>query len=489
MSIHPLYELLVKDGVILNPDHNADQLVIRREIERFCMEISLSKGTPEDIPPMFFSAIEDNARRDLSDFNEFNVLVISVGGTNTFFRLIHFKNKKLSLSGELPGVISSIATPCNDYKPHELDELLHPIAEIALSWFAACPKNCKIGHILLNWGFPQLSYPLVNKKGITGAYGAGMTKGQKFVKDKGKQIEDVFRLCMADTASRNQLDNLLPLLRDVPISVQNDSVMSMFRYQERWRKEKYNQMVLMIIGTGTNLTISQSYVFEKGQVKQDSSGYAIRANISDKKSRNFWTNCETGSLKPLETLAKCDRRMPQDGDDIVLNMENLGMGGTGYTRIFYNLIQDYIADVNKLYERIDRFFDGLDAKKIETIARSKQSFLPQKIATAKVCEQLIILAQVVIYRNILKAAEVLAAISLYNGFGLTEGSKKDMLAMEGSIWKTSGFQAQVLELWNKIVQLELKTWGMARLSVDMITEDNFNASILGPAYLLGQYYK
>ena len=61
--------------------------------------------------------------------------------------------------------------------------------------------------------------------------------------------------------------------------------------------------------------------------------------------------------------------------------------------------------------------------------------------------------------------------------------------MEGSIWKAQRYSDQVFEFWSQLLKPELKAVGRREVNIDFIVEDDYNAGVLGPAYLLGQYVK
>jgi hexokinase len=90
--------------------------------------------------------------------------------------------------------------------------------------------------------------------------------------------------------------------------------------------------------------------------------------------------------------------------------------------------------------------------------------------------QLQVLARAIIARSALHAAMVLAAVTHRTGFGKGAGGFPDLLGMEGSVWKTLGYQELVKSSWQDLV-------GGDRLMVDLAAEPSYNASLSGPLYL------
>ena len=86
-------------------------------------------------------------------------------------------------------------------------------------------------------------------------------------------------------------------------------------------------------------------------------------------------------------------------------------------------------------------------------------------------------ARSVVARSALHAALILTAITSRKRFGLGELStdRRDLLAMEGSVWRTPGYPDLVRRYWQAIAGEELR--------VELTAEKSFSASDWGPLYL------
>ncbi|OIP97952.1 hypothetical protein AUK40_02195 [Candidatus Wirthbacteria bacterium CG2_30_54_11] len=474
---------------------------LRREAERFAEAMRMSGGRTTDIPRMYWSGLADEAEssRDEKDFPDANILVVSVGGSHTHFRALKISRGVVQ---ELvnPGGKRNIPTPCGDEQIHSLEEMLLPIAREACGWLRVFAGGVE-PHILLNWGFPQRSIVLSPSEGVTGAIGEVMTKGQRGVQAQGMPIHSVFRACLQQECLLG--GGAIDISR-VKITVQNDTIMAMFRYLERQRRADFHAMALMILGTGVNLTTLARYEAEEnGSVRLDHEGLPVRVPNTKMSapSRTFWLDYEVGRLKPIETLGRCDRLAPNEQGEAAEDIENFGLGGTGFGRIFHNLVHDYLPEPDLLWSSlassmkvtVSQFFpDGEWVVKLsgrhpvydasETISDLTASGLGSEVISS-----LQVLAEAVVERSAARAGVVLAAVSLFSGLGLQVVDLPDALAMEGSVWKTRRYQDQVLQYWNAILAPELASLKLKELNISLIVEDNYNAGVLGPAYLLGQY--
>ena len=497
----PLQEQLICDQVLWELKDQQAVSLLRLEAETFCAAMEAGKGRSTDTPRMYWSGLEDNGARarDARDFPDASVLVVSVGGSHA-----HFRALKIS-RGEVQELVNprgnrNIVTPCGDEQVHSLEEMLMPIAKEAYAWLKILDLRTR-PHIMLNWGFPQRSVILSSTDGLTGAIGEIMTKGQRGVQAEGREIQTVFRTCLQQICSENRTTIDISAVR---ITVQNDTVMAMFRYLERSKRAQYRTLALMILGTGVNITSLAGYATgETGDVIIDEEGLPVRVNSSDPacSSRPYWLDYEVGRLKPVSTQSHCDRLAPAEVGETAENIENFGLAGTGFGRIFHNLVHDHIAEAETVWSLLSSLLAlnkyqpfpeaewvvKLSGRHLSAAADATVLTLTSAGIGNSTISQLQVLASAVIDRSAVRAATVLAAVSLFSGFGLQTTALPDALAMEGSIWKIKDFQGQVLKSWSAILQPELRDLALHDLHVSLIVEDNYNAGVLGPAYLLGQY--
>ncbi len=493
MGLSSVLKQVIKDGVLLNlevPEHCSR---VRAEVQRFAQEMRTSRGSPIDIPPMIYSAVPLAPSTQRSCASNFSVLILSIGGTNTNLRWITSHAGELHLEALPLGLTPADAhfnSPCNDNLSHGALEFVEPIAQKVLRWLTQIPLAQFPQHLVISWGFPQLNYALPKASGITGAIACGMSKGQSGVAITDAHIEELFRQLLADLASGNACMALRKPLQQLRISVQNDTIMAVHRYLEAENRQKFHKIGLMILGTGVNVTTAEPFVLDqRGRVLEDSEGFAMHAVQPEARKQSvqdFWICYEAGRLQVSETRAKCDRLHPVRDKGIVADIEELGLGGIGFPRIFANLIRDYMPAGERVLEFVREEVGELNAHRVCDIAKAKLMLQSDRI-TPVLAAELQELAQVTLYRGILRAAEVLSAVSLYSGLGLHQGEQADALALEGSLWTIPDFQTEVVRLWNKLLQNELGEAGLEKLNLVLLHEDDYNASLMGPAYFIRQF--
>ncbi|HNT29381.1 MAG TPA: hypothetical protein PKL83_00335 [bacterium] len=503
-------EKRVNSDLVLN-----NFITARQEVERFASDIRSATGISGDRPPLYCSAVPDEAAtaRDASGFRDCTVMVVSIGGSYTHFRCLEIAagrvRERTDIASSLlhEGHEQKIRTPCADGKKHSLAEMYSLIASRVLPWLQTLLAEDTIPYILFNWGFPQQSVQLEDGSRLTGAIGQNMTKSHSGVQAEGKSIHDEFRACLVEQARRQKLDTRhISCLQTIKIIVQNDTIMSVFRYLEKKRRQEYREIALMILGTGVNLTSAEPYaVNAQGELLRDAHGVPRRLTRSQAVAestswKKFWVNYEVGRLLPAETRSAIDRI--GSNEDLAEDIENFGAAGTGYGRVFKNLIFETLDEPQSVWTSICSVVQAQRPDKqapggewvIQLAGGHDQKspfellpLLAERGLHEHILERLQYLAGIVIQRSAFRAAEILAAVSLYNGFGLQAGGKPDALAMEGSLWKTIHFQEKVREYWNALLAPELGKAGMPGVHVELIVEDGYNAGVLGPAYMLGQF--
>lgn len=502
-----LYRKLKEDRVYLNPKNPEDRKIIKKEAKRFAKQMKESRGHVGDIPGMYCSAISDRGQhvRKENDFPSLSLLIISVGGTNTYFRSLEIEDGSFQSDQEIIGktfggkkVYRRITTPCADGKNHTLEEMLEKIVESLQAWLHYFAIHERTPHLLLNWGFPQKAVELDENEGITGAIGGIMTKLQSGVKAEGLRIDKVMRKVIKKKCKEKFLQNII---NEIKITVQNDTIMALHRYLHQSNRVKYRDMALMILGTGMNMTTSHLFaVNSQGHLVLDDEGYPLRQDMVIQNQENkylwlpYWVNYEAGSLVPQETRCNIDRLLPGESTIFDENIENFGASGTGFPRILQNLIVDYLPGGKKIWEKLVKLVNDhekitMDAIFVSQLAGKHNhddisfiNLLQDYGCSPEDIVGLQLIGQVVIHRSALRAATILSAVTLHKGLGLPEKPGEiDALAMEGSVWKIQGYQEKVKKYWGRILQKE------EQLAVEFIVEDDYTAGVLGPGYLVGLY--
>ena len=95
MRIDQIAERLRTDRVHLDPDIETDFPIIRKEAEDFAQAMREAKGRPDDAPRMYFSALVNDRShaKNVDEFHDAIVVVVSVGGTNTHYRALEIKGR------------------------------------------------------------------------------------------------------------------------------------------------------------------------------------------------------------------------------------------------------------------------------------------------------------------------------------------------------------------------------------------------------------
>jgi len=461
--------------------HKSTFTCLRAESEAFASQMRQAVGRAEDIPNMYFSGIPLLPTVDQVFAQD--MLVVSVGGMNTHIRIL-----QLATTGEvtlLPVVESDdihphFPTPCQDGKPHTLEEMWQPIISQVALWLGEFPA---ISHLVLSWGFPQQAVILPPDRGITGAIGQYMTKKQRAVAVRDLRLDEFLRTLLIEVRLDEQRINKLK------ISIQNDSVMAMQRFLKE--SNQYRKSGLFILGTGTNLTTAEPYLFnDNDELAYDPKGYPLRGlSMDSPKSSNeekaYWVNYEIARLVPTHTRLPAERLLPwEPSGSVTEDIENFAQGGAGFYRVWHNLVTDERPEIS---DRVAKLY--LSAEEISILGL--QQVISDKVKSVFPDDSdhtiLIDAAKETVEHCARRSGITLAAASLFCGIGLPPDGQRDMLAMEGSLWKIHGMQERIARCWESIIRPELDQRGHTTLPVDFLAKDNYNASLLGPGHLVAHF--
>jgi hypothetical protein len=262
------------------------------------------------------------------------------------------------------------------------------------------------------------------------------------------------------------------------VTVANDTVMALHAFLDDARRERFNQVGLLINGTGSNFAIAEPYALRReGVVSGPGEHYeperlrddaTVRAGASRER---FFVNYESGSIAMGATRTRYDL-----SEDYPVEMNALS-GGNAFAQQLRQLVPEHLGA--KIWrEMLDRHGREPDAAAVSALAtgvETPEGLFPgirldasQALALATVC-------RAISARSALHAALILAAVSRRLGFGYGDGTRPDLLALEGSVWRTAGYPELVRLCWQHLVDRPLR--------VELDHAPDFNASLRGPAWL------
>ncbi|HDS11434.1 MAG TPA: hypothetical protein ENN77_00855, partial [Candidatus Wirthbacteria bacterium] len=263
--IDEVQDYLKQNRIVFDLQKQADVDLLRAEAEHFTQAMREAKGRETDRPRMYCSGLIDDpgAARNLTGFPDLLALVVSVGGTYTHMRAVQIQRGQVIPRSDL--LVSRqgqdvpkerVPTPCSDYQEHPVKQMVDEIAKYLVPWYVALLKESQPITLVINWGFPQQAVRLTDGSGLTGAIGQSMTKAQSGVQAQGQPLHEVFCRSLQQALKKQGLD----LPEGFQVVVQNDTISSVYRYLLKSTRERYREIALMIMGTGTNLTSAEPYL-------------------------------------------------------------------------------------------------------------------------------------------------------------------------------------------------------------------------------------
>lgn len=436
---------------------------LRAEAEKYARALMNNKGGIGANPPLLCSGIPADRVRNVEQFPDCRMLAISVGGSRTHFQGIETRAGLVSLLEPKSGVRTQMPTPGSISQIDSLSIMIDAVSKPATDWLKTIGS---VDHIVVSWGFPQVPFTLPRGQGLTGAYAAALTKHHQAVKTNTEDIGSLFR-------------QFLPMsFQDAKITIQNDVILAMQRYLEPKRMARYRKAALMILGTGCNVTTAEPFAIDSAQGDLRLDGSIVPARLTTTQAegtttRPYWVNYEIGQT-----------RLEADPDIDNEAIENRGLSGVSWPHRFKDLLTDSLLDGRQLWNKLSLSPLAGSAEGIVAIAQNEQSLEGLRFTDA-IRSQIRDLAAMVIEQSAEKAAMLLTAVSLFSGLGLSSRGDLDLLAMEGSLWKIKGYQQRIQETWQQLLSPELQALKQTELPVEFVTLDDYNASVLGPAYLLG----
>jgi hypothetical protein len=479
-----IHARLAAERLIRDTSSARDLEVLRRDVARIASDMD----DPRRPPPMFWSGIPwpEPGPQPSCDYQ----LVISVGGTKTEFALMRLARGKVY--GLDPESGLEVSEPEKIERIKQAGHMPTPKfgaeVETGEALVAAMVRHfrSRFGHrkealerceaVLMSWGFPHRVIRTGPRLagGLTARI-TSMTKDQAgFTRSlEGKDINVLF-----DRELRSQLG------WSRPIAVANDTVMALHYFLDPSRRARHARVGLFINGTGVNFSAAEPYgVRPAGFISRPGEDYipervsTRRPLASDETSTLFFVNYETGSIELQETRTRFDT-----DPDYPLE-RNVLAGGSAFPRSLRDLTREFLgpAVFERLREAWNRAQGGEEhvpgAPLVADLAQGAGREILRGLEDAEArAAQLQVVARAIIARSALHAAMVLAAVTHRTGFGKGAGGFPDLLGMEGSVWKTPGYQELVKSTWQDLV-------GGDRLAVDLAAEPSYNASLSGPLYL------
>ena len=497
---HPLHARLVDDGVLFDTERPPTLALLRGEVDRIVAAMNTDGG----VPPMLWTGIplpppENAARRETRDY----CLLVSVGGTHTDFAVMRRVDDVvycIDADGSEVRWASDAAVRRLYRMPTPSDRdtesgyaMIDAIVQSVASHFGHREdllERCR--NIILSWGYGHRVYR--KGPGVVGsieARSAGMTKGQvAFERDLfGKDIGSLFEASFEKQLRWSR-----------PVTVANDGVMALHYFLTKRHLDSYAQIALAIIGTGTNFTIAEPYSLRpEGPMSRDDERYQPRRLTPGREVRpgetvvKYFVNYESCELALGVTKAPFDHGGPNSIEEETI------AGGAAFWHQFQGMTRQYLgaSALEKLLSAWRRPGDrsaevsGVVISTLGAVADSEfdtlfDTFFPGASLTPGERGDVRTICESAISRSALHMALVLAAVTRRLGFGLGgdggaggEGGtkvQKDLLGLEGSVWKTAGYARQVRTYWSVLVGEPLR--------VDFAHEPQFNASLPGALSLL-----
>jgi hypothetical protein len=494
LMMDSLHARLLDDRVLFDTEDAASRRLLLDEVER----IAAAMDCADRSPPMLWTGIPlptvaDAARRETSHY----CLLVSVGGTHTDFAIMRRVDDVVYCidadgsevrwsSNSAVRRLYRMATP-NENDTESGQAMIDAVVGRVGSHFGQRQKvleDCR--NVILSWGYGNEVY----RKGASVVGGiearsAGMAKGQvAFEADLlGQDIGRLFEISFERQLGWSR-----------PVTVANDGVMALHYFLTKEHLQVYNQLALAIIGTGTNFTIAEPYATRSaGTVSLAGEHYRPRRLTPGEVPRpgenvaSYFVNYETCELDLVATKTPFDRGGPNSIEEEAI------AGGSSFWHQFSGMTDRYLGArvLDQLLAAWRRpsgrpaTVSGLTVSDLGTgpddgfDARFDASFpdvpltVQERTAVRLICES-------AVSRSALHTALILAAVTKRLRFGLgagTEGSaRKDLLGLEGSVWRTPGYPRRVRACWSDLIGEPLR--------VDFTHEPQYNASLPGALSLL-----
>ncbi|HIE29678.1 TPA: hypothetical protein EYP66_20605 [Candidatus Poribacteria bacterium] len=303
---------LLEDGFILDLDETDTLSKLRRERNRIKEAMDVKQDADSNRQRMMlWSGIPfpENQIPAANLNSQGRHLVVSVGGTNTYFmvmelkdgEIVAFENGNPRRGDELEALQRNNRMPT----PHSegtddigREKMVNPIVEAIYPHLTHTAHQCQ--SIILNWGYSQIV-----KQDGAGFFDISTTtrmeKGQEGFSDlMGARVEDIFREAIAERieselkrlaggarlSSQGEIDasdedneiknrrelrkqHLERLLKNIfskerpKITVANDTIMALHYFLTGENRQTYDQIGLFVNGTGANFTIAENYLVDK----------------------------------------------------------------------------------------------------------------------------------------------------------------------------------------------------------------------------------
>ncbi|MBI4601716.1 MAG: hypothetical protein HY721_07130 [Planctomycetes bacterium] len=465
--------------------------VLRRDAERIA---GLMEGTGGR-PPMHWTGIPSPPRPAAASTGY--CLVISVGGTKTEHALMRLEGGVVRIvapdGGEVSGAEAAGAKGALSFPtPTQADtldglEMIERIAERIAAYLRPHRKLLEgCSSTLLSWGF-------AHKVVRTGPHVLGgvtalttvMTKEQAaFTRDlAGKDLGALFRAAFERRLGWSS-----------PVTAANDGIMALHYFLTAENMASSARFGLFINGTGTNFAAAEPYaVRPEGVLSRAGEAYQPERITSSRplhpgeRRDLYFVNYETGSidLGVTRTPFDVDCEYPIEGNAL--------SGGRAFEQSFREVVRGRVSP--RVHDALAERFRpppggapgapprGPEVSRIAAEGPSAvDAVFPGHGIAAADRERVCLVCRAIVARSALHVALLLSAVTLRSGYGLGDGDgdeapgRPDLLAMEGSVWRTPGYPDLVREGWQAIV-------GPRPLRVRFEHEPGFDASLPGPLYL------
>lgn len=473
-----LSALLQAEGILLDPKEPTTYERLRADVVRIAADMDDETRNP----PMYWTGIP--FPRAVTNASCGPSLIISVGGTRTTYALMRmaegvpyiFDRQGREVKEERLAAVKedlSMPTPTPADTKDGFEMITNIVGGMADYLTAARDSAQRCEAVLLSWGFAQKV--IRSGSDVLSGISARATRMQKdqakFSRElDGKDLGALFAESIEQHFGIRQA-----------VTVANDTIMALHYFLTPEVLQTRPQVGLFVNGTGSNFAIAESYsVRPEGVVSRSDEAYQParltrkRSLLSGESEQRYFVNYEAGSI-PLEAT-----RCVLDQDTEYPLEENALAGGKAFRRQFREIFTRWIdAD---LYERLcaEREAAPGGPEVSELVAQGPSAanvVFPGHRFDAATTEKIFVAAHATVQRSALHAALLLSAVSERIGFGLGHaGRGPDVLAMEGSVWRTPSYQRLVKEYWHDLLQPR-------GLRVRLTHEASYNASLLGPLYL------
>ncbi|MFQ6040040.1 MAG: hypothetical protein ACE5PV_04220 [Candidatus Poribacteria bacterium] len=404
-----LRKILIEDGFILDLDKIDTLSKLRRERNKIKEAMDVKQvGDFNNQRMMLWSGIPFPERQvSAANLNsQGRHLVVSVGGTNTYFmvmelkdgEIIAFENGNPRRGDEIEALQKSnrMLTPRSEgAEDSGREKMIHPIVEAIYPHLTHTAHQCQ--SIILNWGYSQIV-----KRDGAGFFDISTTtrmeKGQEGFSDlMGARVEDVFRDAIAEqieselrklagfdglnvfqmgahllsqgeinaSAKDNEIKNrrelrkrhLESLLKDIfpkekpKITVANDTIMALHYFLTGENLQTYDQIGLFVNGTGANFAIAENYLVDENGIPDRINRRPLEINRQN--AKRFFVNYEVGVLELGGTKTIYDTEQTDQ-------MERNALSGASFGKSFKEIVcRNLSTDVYKA------IVSARDGKKIQ----------------------------------------------------------------------------------------------------------------------------